>query len=139
MRGTVRVGLIVVFGCAGLARCSAPVARAPRERVAPRQKVRVQPPKTRTPSRARVKKPLPATACSALLRHYKHETARIPYPANLPIRALLPIGDKLVQRYRRVDEQTECVAKLRVMLARFFVHAPLPDGVTPPARSTAGR
>jgi len=61
------------------------------------------------------------SSCRSLYAHYQHETARIPYPADLPLRTLLPMGAKILGRYRLPADDAVCVALMRSMLGRFFV------------------
>ncbi len=88
-------------------------------------------PNTVKPKTVKPKTTGPASGCSALLARYQHETARIPYPASLPIRAMLGVGVQLVRRYDRLsDRDPECRALLRLALDRFFVRSVGP-GVAP--------
>ncbi len=80
----------------------------------------------------------PMSGCSALLDRYKHEAAHIPYPANLPIRPLLGVGDQLVARFDPLGQDRGCQALLRMTLDRFFVRS-LGPGVAPAPKLPVAR
>jgi hypothetical protein len=130
-RGLVVATAVIVGGWV-LAQCaSGPPPEAPREpRAILQRTIPQRPTANRTPP-LKSKTTGPASGCGALLERYQHETARIPYPANLPIRAMLGVGVQLVRRYDHLpDRDRECRALLRMTLDRFFVRSVGP-GVAP--------
>lgn len=58
-------------------------------------------------------KPLPTTGCRKLLDSYRQMVSRIPYPASLPYRPLLGMGEKIVKRMSGPDDDPVCQAQLR--------------------------